>query len=259
MALGDSIEARSLVRCAALAFAFSIAAHAAAGESVDEAQARQLFDQGRELADKGDWPEACRKFSAAHALHSTGGTALQAANCYEHIAQSDKAIEMYQYILDHRATEKNAERVSIAEERIAALKKPAPAFPPSSAPASASPVPPPATSSEPSSAPDASTSPNRVPAYVSFGIGGAGVVVGAIFGVLALSQASTATKDCKPDGRCPASEADDASAAKTKGWVSTIGFGVGVVGVATGIILLATGGKGSKSAAVSPHGMSFKF
>ena len=51
----------------------------------------------------------------------------------------------------------------------------------------------------------------------------------------------------------------DADEAKTKGWVSTVGFGVGIVGVGAGIILLATGSKGSTRASATADGLRLRF
>ena len=77
---------------------------------------------------------------------------------------------------------------------------------------------------------------NNTPAYVAFGVGGAGILVGSIAGIVALSKAG----DC-PNKTCPTQS--DLDSAKSTATVSTIGFGVGIVGVALGAILLATGNK----------------
>jgi hypothetical protein len=73
-------------------------------------------------------------------------------------------------------------------------------------------------------------------AYVAFGVGGAGLLVGTVTGVLALGKAS----DC-PNKVCATQS--DLDGAKSMATISTIGFGVGVVGVALGTILLVTGNK----------------
>jgi PEGA domain len=77
---------------------------------------------------------------------------------------------------------------------------------------------------------------------VALVVGGAGIVVagvGAVFGIMAASQASNAKSDptlcpnkvCTPAGR---KEIDSAS---TKATISTIGVGVGAAAVATGVVL----------------------
>jgi hypothetical protein len=95
---------------------------------------------------------------------------------------------------------------------------------------------------EPKPEPEATGS-DHTAAYVVGGIGIAGVGVGIVFGLLAKSQADAAEDDpalcpkksCSPAGR---SEID---AAETKALVSTIGFGVGVVGIGVGAYLLLSG------------------
>lgn len=79
--------------------------------------------------------------------------------------------------------------------------------------------------------------PDRTPAFVAFGVGGAGLVTGTVAGILALGAAGTAHDGC-PNQVCTSQESvDAASRAKALGLVSTIGFGVGVLGVAAGTFL----------------------
>jgi hypothetical protein len=104
-------------------------------------------------------------------------------------------------------------------------------------PAGSTPAPAPAgeASAAPSSAPAvpaSGSSPNRTPAYVSLGVGAAGIVVGTIFGVMALSSKSKLDSECASDkSNCPG---PDVSSLDTNALVSTIGWGVGVVGAALG-------------------------
>lgn len=77
----------------------------------------------------------------------------------------------------------------------------------------------------------------RTAAYVTGGVGLAGLVVGGVFGGLAASDASSLEKLC-PDKKCSTKEAQDARAsANTKALVSTIGIGVGGAALATGVVL----------------------
>jgi hypothetical protein len=106
-------------------------------------------------------------------------------------------------------------------------------------PNAVAPLPPVTTPLVPAPAPAASP-PEPAPkkshtlAYVALGVGGAGLLVGTVTGVLALGKAS----DC-PNKVCTnQSKLDDAKSMAT---ISTVGFGVGVVGVALGTILLVTG------------------
>lgn len=70
-------------------------------------------------------------------------------------------------------------------------------------------------------------------AYVAGGVGAAGVVVGSITGLLAISHKNAAASDCV-DGECPPATWDDLDKARTLATVSTMGFVVGIVGLAAG-------------------------
>jgi hypothetical protein len=91
--------------------------------------------------------------------------------------------------------------------------------------------------------------PSRVPAYAAFGLGGAGVVVGTITGIMALGRKSDATTNC-PQSHCVQGSQGEAdlSAAKTLATASTVGFIVGGVGIATGVVLLFTSSSSTPSA-----------
>ena len=82
--------------------------------------------------------------------------------------------------------------------------------------------------------------------FAALGVGGAGVLVGAITGGLALSDHSKLSAPCA-SGTCPASSQSDLSAYHTMGTVSTIGFVVGGLGVAGGVVLLLTAPKSVKA------------
>jgi hypothetical protein len=92
------------------------------------------------------------------------------------------------------------------------------------------------------SPPDPGAKKSKVPAFVAFGVGGAGLIVGGITGALAFGKAS----DC-PNKVCDTQ--GDLDSAKTMATVSTIGFGVGIAGVAVGTILLLTGNSSSEKPA----------
>jgi len=86
-----------------------------------------------------------------------------------------------------------------------------------------------------------------LPAALAFGVGAAGIGVGAVFGIMAFNETSKVESSC--DGtRCPPKVRDALDVAKTNGTVSTIGFVVGGVGVATGVVLLLTSGGSAKHA-----------
>jgi len=90
-----------------------------------------------------------------------------------------------------------------------------------------------ATSVNASSPPEPSSKKSKAPVFIAFGVGGAGLIVGGITGALAYGKAS----DC-PNKVCQTQT--DLDSAKTMATVSTIGFSVGIAGVAVGTILLLT-------------------
>ncbi len=87
---------------------------------------------------------------------------------------------------------------------------------------------------------------------IGFGVGIAGVAVGAITGIVALGAASDAKSQC-PEGKCTTpTQKSDAESGKTMGTVSTIAFIVGGLGAAVGVYGLVWGTpKSSASVAVS--------
>lgn len=86
----------------------------------------------------------------------------------------------------------------------------------------------------------------KTAAFVALGLGAAGLVVGGVTGVMALSKNKTATDACPNDGACASQAAVDAnSSAKSLATISTVGFIVGGVGVAAGAILFATAPSGA--------------
>jgi hypothetical protein len=91
---------------------------------------------------------------------------------------------------------------------------------------------------------------NNTAAYVSFGAGGVGLVVGAIFGGMAIGTKGSLDSACV-NKVCPSSKQSDISTLSTQTTVSSVGFGVGVAGAAVGLILLITNGGGSSEGHVT--------
>ena len=98
-------------------------------------------------------------------------------------------------------------------------------------------------------------SPSRAPAYVSWGVGLAGVGVGTAFGVMAMKGKNDL--DCQNDN-CPPSSAGAVDTAKRNGNISTIAFAVGGAGLVLGTVLYFSIGSGSAQAhASSPPARGF--
>lgn len=101
-------------------------------------------------------------------------------------------------------------------------------------------APPPSQSPTPDAAPAAKPRDHTL-AYVLGGIGVAGLAVGGVTGAMVLGKKGTIEEHCT--GKlCDAEGKDAADAAQTLGLVSTIGFGVGALGVGVASVLLLSGG-----------------
>ncbi len=78
----------------------------------------------------------------------------------------------------------------------------------------------------------------RQPAIISaFAVGGAGLVLGSVTGVMAITKHSKLKTGC-PDATCGPAYQSELESYHTMGTLSTIGFIVGGVGVTTGVALL---------------------
>ena len=90
--------------------------------------------------------------------------------------------------------------------------------------------------------------------FVAFGVGGAGLVLGAVTGFLAMSKHSDLSNSCT-NGNCPATSQSDVDSYHTMALLSTVGFVVAGVGAAAGVVLLVTQPKSApaQSAWVSPY------
>jgi hypothetical protein len=96
--------------------------------------------------------------------------------------------------------------------------------------------------------PPGPSAPSRAPAIAAFAVGGAGLLVGTVFGVLALGSKSTLDSECA-NKICPAKAQSDIDSLGSKATISTIGFGVGIAGLAVGAVLLAVQHGSEKSTA----------
>jgi hypothetical protein len=83
------------------------------------------------------------------------------------------------------------------------------------------------------------SAPNRTAAYVSLGIGVAGIAAGGALGYLTLTKKSSLQEQC-PGDVCAQSQQGELDAAKRMGTLSTIAFGVGGVGLVLGTVLFVT-------------------
>jgi len=89
--------------------------------------------------------------------------------------------------------------------------------------------------------PTATSSPARTWAFVSLGVGGAGIALGIAAGMVALDAHEEAERGC-PANRCIAGTPGASSLERFRDWrtVSTAGYVVGAIGAGAGVALLLT-------------------
>ncbi len=87
--------------------------------------------------------------------------------------------------------------------------------------------------------PNSQARPERTWGLVALGTGMLGVAVGTTAGLVALTKKWSLDENC-PYRNCPASSQGDLDSMKTWGTVSTIGFGVGVAGILSTVVLWMT-------------------
>ena len=106
-----------------------------------------------------------------------------------------------------------------------------------------------ATSAPPS---QPSTS-KRTVGFIVGGVGIAALGVGTVFGLRALSKWSDAKSHCPSSDACEPDAASLKDSATSAAWISDIGLGLGVVGLAVGTYLVVTGSKGSEPTSGQLH------
>jgi hypothetical protein len=78
--------------------------------------------------------------------------------------------------------------------------------------------------------------------YVGVGVGGVGLIVGAVTGVMVLSKKPAITRECNPNQTCPSGKAsNDLDSANTLATVSTVAFIAGVAGAGVAVVSLILG------------------
>jgi len=80
----------------------------------------------------------------------------------------------------------------------------------------------------------------RTVAYVAFGVGGASLIIGGVAGGLAIAKHSQLSDACQPASNCDTSQRANIDSYHRLGTIADVGFIVGGVGVAAGVVLLVT-------------------
>ncbi len=89
-------------------------------------QADTLFAEGRELLEKGKYPEACAKLARSEELAPAVGTLLNLAYCYEQLGKLRSAMDAYGEAERLANVAGEAKRAAFAKERYAAVEPRAP-------------------------------------------------------------------------------------------------------------------------------------
>lgn len=261
-----------------------------------------LFKQGRELAEKGKWAEACPLFAEAQRLEPKAvGLKLNLAECWKRTGKTASAWNAYNDAEFLAKKDNDNDRAQFAHNEAAALEPKlsrmrinakdtpglqirrddtevtkglwgttipvdpgehkieatAPGYSVWTTVVKIGPerdlqtieIPQLTKAIEPPK-PGEGPNPALRPAAIAVGsVGVAGLIVGGVFGGLALSSKSTLDKEC-PNNICVSQAGKDArSSAGTQALVSTVGLTVGGAALATGVVLfiLSTRGGPPKS------------
>lgn len=97
-------------------------AWAQAAGSGNQATAEALFSEGRSLAAKGRYAEACPKFEASQQLDPGLGTVLNLADCYEKLGKTASAWAEYRTAIPLARAAGSKTRLDLATSRATALE-----------------------------------------------------------------------------------------------------------------------------------------
>jgi tetratricopeptide (TPR) repeat protein len=184
--------------------------------------ALQLFSDGKKAYKQGDMQTAIKDLEAAYELEPAPVLLYNLARAYEGIGELEKAVSAYEHFL---SAEPNAEDRGAIETRLATLKREIDEQAQKQAPSPPSEVAP--------EVPAAARSPSTAPFFVLAG-GGAGLVLGGIFGGLALGE--NHTQNASTTSQLDAQSAHDR--ASSFAVASDIGFIAGGALVAAGVVWL---------------------
>ncbi len=88
----------------------------------DTATAEALFEEGRKLAQSGNFEQACPKFEESLRLQPGMGTEFNLADCQEHLGKTASAWGHYRSVLATAKLAGQAAREKVAQERLSRLE-----------------------------------------------------------------------------------------------------------------------------------------
>jgi hypothetical protein len=240
-----------LAAVAACVFALeATAAPPVAPSPADKETARTLMDEGDDRMEARDPAAALTAYQRADAIMHLPMTGVAVARAQEALGHLREARDAALAVAGTPAQpgEAPAYARARAEAQAIADRVAQRIPPPQGVPAGTALPPPPPLA--PVAVPAAPAGPRATPlVVVGFGVGGAGLVVGAVTGALSLSKTSQLGAMCGANKQqCPAGSL---SAPRTLANVSNVGFGVGAAGVVAGVVglVLSRGGDPARPAA----------
>jgi tetratricopeptide (TPR) repeat protein len=220
----------------------SVTSHA---QSTSDDLARRHFDSGVAYLEESDYDNALKAFQKAYELSKRPEILLNIATVHERQGALPSAVAALKGYLEASPQGEHVETVKLRiqnlEKRLqeqdkakAAESGPAPAAAPPPPAASAAPAAPP-TQPAPKAHAHAKGEPNRLPAFISLGVGG--VLAGASLatGLIAKAKYDDAESSCA--SHCSDSQL---SGSRTFAITSTVLTGAAVLGVGLGVALLLT-------------------
>jgi len=211
-----------------------------AQEDGREANARQLFAVGK-------YAEALEIFGTLYAETAHPTYLRNIGRCYQNLGDPDRAIASFrEYLRQARGVSDDQRKVIegyIAEmeelKRKQASERPKAEEAPAAVPPPAAPVEPAAVTLAPPPSPAASNGAPATAAYVVGGISVAALAVGAVFGILAISNDHAADPDC-PMGVCNSKGHEANEAALRDARISDVALGAGIIGAGIATYLYLT-------------------
>jgi hypothetical protein len=227
--------ARRRLFSGAVAGAVLLLSAAAGAQTNADELARRHFDSGVAYLEESDLENALKAFEKAYGLSKRPAILLNIASVHERRGDTQAAITALRGYLDAEPNGEHAETTKLRLQNLEKRAAEATAAAPPSAPTATETPPPVAAPPPPPAVPAAEPArpaPDRLPAYIAFGVGGAGLVTAVVTGLIANGEYQSAKDECSPncsDG--------DVSTGRTMALVSTIATGVAVVGAGVGLTL----------------------
>lgn len=256
---------------AILGVALAVAPAVARADGADKPNAEELTNQAYELYKKGSYPQALSTYQRAYQISAATPILFNIANIYDRkLHERELASEYYRRYL--RSSDVEPDLVRRANERLEAMKEEAEALrrntptpvkadaPGDDATKSAA-----ATARmEPTSAvTDEGTregrSPLRTAGFVTVGVGAVGLVVGGVFGAMAMSKNDEAASLCEGKACSSPRALELTDSARSSAGVSTAAFVVGGVLAAGGVTLILLAPKAREGTASGANAAAPRF